>query len=828
MCAKLGEMSSTSVNCGNIPELPFGNHSFYQQKRVKEEYQLQPEDFDDESNFSLSWDTEALLKKARNTKVLKRCPNGEYVTVTDTETGERFYLRIRDTQSMLYTGLQQRRSGMLDRNFKEVYEEAYELQHKRSVEKAIREDDHLDINNSISRNLTLSDEPNDANRSLKVNSKLWVDKYAPKLYTELLSDDGVNRKLLKWLKLWDCVVFGTEPPKYARKLDTNNNINNNNNNDNSYNNNSYNSHTNNENRTFQDRQSETADDFTLDDTDRPKYRLALLCGAPGLGKTTLAHVIAQHAGYDVVEVNASDDRSPEALSSRIEATTQTLSSITKSKKPQCLILDEIDGAPHNSITILVNCVSGKGKKGRYTHQLSRPIICICNDLYANALRQLKTVALIINFPQTVTAKLSNRLSFICNEEMLHSNITALMMLCERSGNDIRACLNSLQFISHKTNDISIELIASKVADRKDTHKGLFDLWKEVFHLPITRKRGPDAKTLSLSNKGSTSRFEKVYVAACSTGEYEKATMGIYENFLKQKFQDSYLECGTDALDWIAFYDRIDKFIFSKQQYSLMAYFPYISVTFHFLYSSPKLPYLSYPVKYSENTQNRTKQTQTLQLITEGISPYTRAFLFPTTLSLDILPYLLTIISPTMRPINTQLYSAREKHQLSDLVDTMICYNLTYKQKMGSNAQYQYVFDPPVEELVHFAGLPPREYLSYGAKQLISREVEVEKMVRAEGLSRRNVTNTTATEKKVEVKKSGPILGSSNIYKSNTKSIEHSFVAKDFFGRVIDTSQSNHNIQYTQQRKYSKFYIKYKFNEGVTDAIRRQVKVRDFM
>lgn len=34
------------------------------------------------------------------------------------------------------------------------------------------------------------------------------------------------------------------------------------------------------------------------------FQLALLCGAPGLGKTTLAHIIAHHAGYHVVEINA--------------------------------------------------------------------------------------------------------------------------------------------------------------------------------------------------------------------------------------------------------------------------------------------------------------------------------------------------------------------------------------------------------------------------------------------------------------------------------------------------------------------------------------------
>ncbi len=46
-------------------------------------------------------------------------------------------------------------------------------------------------------------------------------------------------------------------------------------------------------------------------TGQPLFKVCMLCGAPGLGKTTLAHVLARHAGYHVIEVNASDDRSPE-------------------------------------------------------------------------------------------------------------------------------------------------------------------------------------------------------------------------------------------------------------------------------------------------------------------------------------------------------------------------------------------------------------------------------------------------------------------------------------------------------------------------------------
>lgn len=72
-----------------------------------------------------------------------------------------------------------------------------------------------------------------------------------------------------------------------------------------------------------------------------------------LGKTTLAQVVARHAGYNIIEINASDERSIEKFETVIKNSTQMQSVLDRDNRPNCLIFDEIDGAPQASIDYLV-------------------------------------------------------------------------------------------------------------------------------------------------------------------------------------------------------------------------------------------------------------------------------------------------------------------------------------------------------------------------------------------------------------------------------------------------------------------------------------------
>jgi chromosome transmission fidelity protein 18 len=150
---------------------------------------------------------------------------------------------------------------------------------------------------------------------------------------DLLGDERIHRDIMRWIKHWDYCVFGRDIPKSSSFHST------------YHHNNHTNTNTNNPANNNKGKPATFGGVQTPDPYQRPMQRILMLHGPPGLGKTTLAHVAATLAGYEIIEINASDDRSGSAARDKIVDAVETAGIDRNGRrgKERCVILDECDG-----------------------------------------------------------------------------------------------------------------------------------------------------------------------------------------------------------------------------------------------------------------------------------------------------------------------------------------------------------------------------------------------------------------------------------------------------------------------------------------------------
>ncbi|XP_053392713.1 chromosome transmission fidelity protein 18 homolog [Mercenaria mercenaria] len=382
-------------------------------------------------------------------------------------------------------------------------------------------------------------------------------------------------------------------------------------------------------------------------------------------------------------------------------------------------------------------------------------------------------------------------------------------------------------------------VQSMAIGQKDSHKSLFSVWYEVLTLPRPKRQKfvnvqeTSVKDLVL-NTSPSARFNNVLAVVQGAGEYDKLTQGLFENYLDCKFKDPYMDGVSMATDWLCYNDLITQYIQHVQDYRLMPYLPYLSVVYHFLFASNTVPKIQYPHSMVDCNQKKTKCENLVSCMMTDISPCVRKFINVTIIVNEILPPLMEISQPTFRPVNTQLYSAKEKEDLSQLVRTMISYNLTYHQEKSPEGQYTYALEPHVDEVVKFPGLKQTRQLSYASKQLVAREIELEKMRRSE-LARAPTkdqepgSKTPSKGKEVETKT--PAIPN-HLQRLTAKPLgkQEEAQVKDFFGRILKKTTPE-----TKSKK-SETGIKtdvlatdiwFHFQQGYSNAVRRNVKVKEF-
>jgi chromosome transmission fidelity protein 18 len=70
---------------------------------------------------------------------------------------------------------------------------------------------------------------------------------------------------------------------------------------------------------------------------------------------------------------------------------------------------------------------------------------------------------------------------------MESETDGLIALCDKTSNDIRSCLNTLQFLSKRTKKITSKLVNELNIGQKDIEKNIFSIMSEIFFKKFEKK-----------------------------------------------------------------------------------------------------------------------------------------------------------------------------------------------------------------------------------------------------------------------------------------------------------------------------------------------------
>ncbi|KAJ3375823.1 hypothetical protein GGF31_003028 [Allomyces arbusculus] len=703
-------------------------------------------------------------------------------------------------------------------------------------------------------------------KSKRVETSLWVDRYRPSRYKDLVGDETVARDVLAWVRAWDHCVFGKKlPPKKPDPQPQQ-----------QFGSGSASSPASAAKSGKAPFTKFANDEYNsgsaIDERDplhRPFKKLLLLTGPPGLGKTTLASVVARQAGYDLVEINASDDRTQRSVQDRLTNAldAKSLTKGTVSSQPKMVVIDEIDGAAaqsdasfiktlvqmveaanrygakSNSSSAEIDGAAGKSKRGgggksaagmNLGALLRRPIICICNDLYAPVLRPLRQVAKVVHMRKPAsTIPLVRRLAAICDLENVKVDQKTLHWIAEHTDGDLRACLNTLQFAkarsatntggSGSSNNTRAPVIVSKDAlvathvGTKDQSQSLFGIWDAMFSA-----RAADA--LARHAGTPTTPLSALVRAIETNGEYDRVATGCHEYYLRVRTHelDRYANASSTLVEFDTVLHRGMRMQAPLVSGAAQEYAPYVLAAIHTHFRGGMLAATSagtlgggkggraeYPRADYEAFLRQRAARGVAAAVAHAASPaLVEAWAGSVRRTvLDVVSPLARIVTPpNLRHANPVLMPPAERARLDGVVAVLAALNVRLVPETVDGIR-TFRLEPPIDLLCDMAitrgKLKALLPASFPVRQLIAHEMDAKAIRRA--VDGGDIQQRIQTQQnKVDV---------------------------DFFGRPIEpkiSSTPGGTKVEARNRPRVLPKIRFQFNEGYSNAVRKPVVFKDLM
>lgn len=194
----------------------------------------------------------------------------------------------------------------------------------------------------------------------------------------------------------------------------------------------------------------------------------ILYGKPGIGKTSSAYALANDMNWEVVELNASDQRTKSALE-KVAGSSSTTASLSGASR-KLILLDEADNlhgqADRGGAKAIVEIIAAS----------QQPIILIANDYYSLS-REIKAATEPVQFRALQARSIAPRLRQICTAESVSCDPLALDEIAERAGGDMRAAVNMLYAAAIGKERLATGDVHTSAKDERST---IFELVGGVF------------------------------------------------------------------------------------------------------------------------------------------------------------------------------------------------------------------------------------------------------------------------------------------------------------------------------------------------------------
>ena len=206
----------------------------------------------------------------------------------------------------------------------------------------------------------------------------------------------------------------------------------------------------------------------------PEKAAVLLEGPPGIGKTSIVYALANDLNLEVVETNASDTRTRNALENKLKETTKTrgIMDFMMETKRKLILIDEIDG---------IYGVKDKGAIPAIKDMIQDtqfPII-MCSNEYKTNLQTIYNMIKryeVLPLPKDEVIKIARKI--IKKENIKSLSDEDLELIIDKNDGDMRGIINDLQGVSRDIGNEDTEAFILSL--HRNTTKEIFTLIRELF------------------------------------------------------------------------------------------------------------------------------------------------------------------------------------------------------------------------------------------------------------------------------------------------------------------------------------------------------------